>query len=428
MRKRINFLWITAFLLCLALAVLSAGCGNKEAATTGDSKEQGDVFKVGVLTSLSGAEVYGGNITKRGYDTWADTVNQKGGIKVGDKQYKVQMFYADDQSDPASGADAVERMITKDKVDFILGPYTSGVTLAAAPICEKYKVPMITGSAESPMIWQQKFKYTFGTIPAVNLTASYPVNTLVSDIPGGAKTMAILAVNDAFSKAVAESFKATAEKLGVKVVKYDIVPAGTDFTPLLGAIKGLNPDVVAVGGHEKEHMEVIKSAKSLGFLPKAFLMHYGVTNPDFVKNLGKDAEAVYGASTWTSDLDIADALFESSKKFVETYKTKWGDEPDYTATGCTVAGEVFGAALEKLGAKPPLSESDREAMVTVLEDIKVDTLYGATSFAKEGDNYHNNTGLEGLTIQIQGGAVKIVGPKDKKLAEPIYPAPAWDKR
>ncbi|GAW93026.1 branched-chain amino acid ABC transporter substrate-binding protein [Calderihabitans maritimus] len=337
----------------------------------------------------------------------------------------MKMFYADAQSDPAAGADAVERMITKEGVDFLLGPYTSGVTLGVAPIAEKYKVPMITGSAESPLIWQQKFKYTFGTIPAVNLTAISPIYTLAKK---GAKSIAIIGMNDAFSKATAEAFKGTAEKLGLQVVKYDIVPSGTDFTPLLSAIKELNPDIVAVGGHEKEHMEVIKAAKSLNFMPKAFLMHYGVTNPDFVENLGKDAEGVFGAAVWTIDIDLPDPLFGSTKEFAEGYRNRWGNYPDYTAAGCTVAGEMFEAALEKIGATPPLSEEEREALVAALEEVKLDTFYGTIDFASEGEWYHNNTGLKPLTIQIQNGEAKIVGPASAKMAEPVYPAPGWNER
>ncbi|MGB9826844.1 MAG: ABC transporter substrate-binding protein, partial [Desulfofundulus sp.] len=101
--------------LFLFLLVILAGCG----VNTKGQKEAGearDYFKIGVITSLSGPEVYGGNVTRRGYELWAETVNAKGGIKIGDKSYKVKLVYADDQSDPTAGADAVQRMITSEKV------------------------------------------------------------------------------------------------------------------------------------------------------------------------------------------------------------------------------------------------------------------------------------------------------------------------
>ncbi|MCL6558971.1 MAG: amino acid ABC transporter substrate-binding protein [Firmicutes bacterium] len=426
MSKKTLFKAVLALTLLFALSVVLAGCG---AGGQGGAGEKRDYYKIGVITSLSGSEVYGGNVTKNGYDLWAETVNAKGGIKVGDKSYQVKLVYADDQSDPTAGADAAQRMITSEKVDFILGPYTSGVTMSVAPILEKYKIPMITGSAESPLIWKQKFKYTFGTIPAIDLTGSTPIGTLVKEAQPAPKSIAIIGVNDPFSKAVAEAFKAAAEKEGLNVLKYDIVPAGTDFTPLISAIKGLNPDILAVGGHEKEHMEIIKASKSLGFMPKSFLMHCGITTPDFIKNTGKDGDYAIGAAVWTPDLEYKDPVFGSNKEYVELSKKKYGYTPDYTEAGCAVTGEIFAAALAKIGAAPPLSEEQREKLVQALEEIEIqDSLYGPIKFATDGNWYHNNTGLRALTIQMFGGKQVIVGPKEVEQRKLVYPAPAFNAR
>ena len=111
-----------------------------------------DEFKIGVITSLSGDLATGGSVTKRGYDLWAKAVNAAGGIEIGGKKYPVRLVYGDDQSQPAQAASAAERLAAQEKVDAVLGPYASGTTIAAAPVLEKYKVPMITGSAESPLI------------------------------------------------------------------------------------------------------------------------------------------------------------------------------------------------------------------------------------------------------------------------------------
>ena len=115
-----------------------------------------DYFKIGVITSLSGGLATGGNITKQGYDLWAAKVNEAGGIEINGKKYPVKLIYGDAQSEPSQAASAAERLATQEKIDCALGPYSSGVTLAAAPVLEKYKIPLITGSAESPLIWKQK--------------------------------------------------------------------------------------------------------------------------------------------------------------------------------------------------------------------------------------------------------------------------------
>ncbi|MGB3418717.1 MAG: ABC transporter substrate-binding protein, partial [Mesorhizobium sp.] len=120
------------------------------------ARAQAATFKAGVITSLSGENILGGNLTKQGYDLWADAINEKGGVEVGGDRFKVSMFYGDDQSNPATGADAAERLIVQNEVDVLFGPYTSGSTIAVQPICQKYQVPMISGSAESPNVWKAK--------------------------------------------------------------------------------------------------------------------------------------------------------------------------------------------------------------------------------------------------------------------------------
>lgn len=413
-----------ALLLALVMVVLVSGCSS----TIANRPENRDYFKVGVITTLSGPEVVGGNLTRRGYDLWAETVNAKGGIKIGDKRYKVKLVYADDQCDPTVGAEAAERMITKENVDFVLGPYASSPTLAAAPIMDKYKVPMITGSAESPEIWKNHFKFTFGVIPAVDLTARAPIEILVKAGKPSPKTIAIIGLNDPFSKATAEAFKKCAEKLGLKVVKYSIVPTGTDFSPLISAIKVLNPDIIAVGAGAKDGMEVIKASKSLDYMPKALIIHWGAASTEFVTNLGKDAEYIFGSTTFSRTQNFKDELYGSTKNYIEIFNKKYGTLPDYTETASAVTGEIFAAALKKINAKPPLTEKQREDLVKAIEEVRINTVYGPVRFETHGNWYHNNTGLEPLALQIRGGKYVIVGPQDFKENDLIYPTPSWKSR
>lgn len=395
----------------------------------GFSQEKRDFFKVGVVTSLSGELAFGGTVTKRGYDLWAETVNQLGGIEIEGKKYKVTLVYADDQSTPATAAVAGERLITQEHVDFILGPYASGTTLALAPITEKYKIPHITGSAESPLIWKRKFKYTFGTIPTVSLIAQASIQTLARDVTPKPKNIAILGIDDAFSKFAAEAFKSASEKEGMKVLKYEIVPEGSDYTPQISAIKALKPDLLAMGSHEKAAIEMIKIAKELKFNPKAFIQHYGMTTPDFRKGLGKDAEFVFGTSVWTPQMKhTGTVLFKTPKEYADAFKAKFGDEPEYTNAGSTAAGIAFQEALRAIKAKPPLTQEQKDALVAALERLNIMTFYGQVKFATEGDFYHCNAGLQPVALQYQEGKLVEVGPGKLRVVTPKYPTPTWDKR
>lgn len=393
------------------------------------AQEKRDFFKVGVVTSLSGELVFGGTVTKRGYDMWADTVNQQGGIEIAGKKYKVTLVYADDQSTPATAAVAGERLITQEKVDFILGPYASGPTLALAPITEKYKMPHITGSAESPLIWLRKFKYTFGTIPSVNLTAQAIIQTLAQDVLPKPKTIGIIGIDDPFSKFTAEAFKTASEKVGLKVVRYDIVPEGSDYTPSITAIKALKPEVFAMGNHEKAAIEMMKIAKELKFNPKAFVQHYGMTTPDFRKGLGKDCEYVFGNAVWTPNMKHQSAiLFKTTKEYADAFVAKFKTEPDYTEAGSTAAGIAFQEALRMIKAIPPLTQEQKDALIGALEKLNIMTFYGQIKFATEGDSYHCNAGLQPVALQYQGGKTVEVGPGKLRVVAPKYPTPTWDKR
>jgi branched-chain amino acid transport system substrate-binding protein len=386
------------------------------------------IFKVGVITSLSGDLATGGNVTKRGYDLWAEEVNKAGGIDIKGTKYKVKLFYGDAQSKPDQGASAAERLATQEKVDFVLGPYSSGVTLAAAPVLEKYKIPMITGSAESPLIWQQKFFYTFGTIPPVNYTGATPIKTLKGLTPAP-ETAVILGSNDTFSKATAEAFQAAAEAEGIKVRKFNIVPAGQDLTPFLSAVKVLKPDIVAFGGHDEELINLVKSLRQINYTPKALLMHYGVTEPAFVEALGKDADQVFGASVWTETVHAkGEILWPDAASYAKAAKAAFNVDADYTQAGSTVAGIAFQAALQSIGATPPMDEAEREALVKALEKIDIQTFYGRLKFATEGQYYHANIGITPLTVQIQNGKTVIVGPEKDAQTAPQYPMTEWDKR
>ncbi len=408
-----------ALLAILAALTMAAPAGAQDAR---------DFFKVGVVTELSGDLATGGNVTKRGYDLWAQAVNDASGIVVGGKKYGVKLYYADAQSNPSQGAAAAERLITQEKVDFILGPYSSGVTIAVAPVAEKYKVPMITGSAESPMIWRQKFLYTFGTVPPVNFTGAAAIQTLASLSPAP-RTAVVFGSNDTFSKATAESFEAAAKKANIKVLKFNIVPAGQDLTPLMSAVKGMKPDLVAFGGHDEELIKLVKGMHQIDFTPNALLMHYGVTEPAFVDALKGDANQVFGGAVWTATTKTqSKILWKDAPTYAAAAQKAFGVAADYTQAGSSAAGIAFQVALQQINATPPLSEAKRAELIKALEGVDVDTFYGKVKFATEGEFYHANVGLDPLTVQIQNGKVVAVGPKKDAEAASQYPMTPWSKR
>lgn len=409
----------------LGLGAAAVAAGSLGMPFVQTARAQAATFKTGVITSLSGENILGGNLTKQGYDLWAEAVNAKGGVEVAGERFPVEMFYGDDQSNPATGADAAERLIVQNEVDALFGPYTSGSTIAVQPICQKYQVPMVSGSAESPNVWKAKPEFNFGVIPAVDTTAGLSLGVLAQLSDPAAKTVAVIGVNEPFSKETGEGFRDGVKQAGLELVAYELVPPDGDLTPVISKIAALNPDVVAVGGHEEVLINVVKTSKSLNFRPKALIMHYGITNPAFAQALGGDADGTTGVVVWLPTVGYKDDLFGTAQDFAEMAEKKLGAEPDYTAAGCAASGLVLGDALKRLGKKPKLTPEDRVALKDAIAETDIETFYGPIKFEKEGDHYHCNIQPVPVLVQIQGGKTVAVGPKEAAAADYTYPLPAW---
>lgn len=389
------------------------------------SRAQAPTFKCGVITSLSGENIFGGNLTRRGYDLWAEVMNEQGGVEVAGERFMVEMFYGDDQSNPATGADAAERLIVQNEVCVLFGPYTSGSTIAVQPICQKYQVPMISGSAESPNVWKAKPEFNFGIIPAVDTSAGKSLGVLAQMSNPKAASAAVIGVNEPFSKETGEGFLQGAKDAGLEVVAYESVPASADLTPVISKIAALSPDLLAVGGHEEVLINVVKASKSLNYRPKGLIMHYGVTNPAFAQELGADADGTCGIALWLPNVPYRDDIFGTAAEYAERARNRWGNVPDYTEAACSASGLVFNDAVKRLGKKPPYTQEDRVALKDAIAATDITTFYGPIKFESEGDHYHDNIQPVPVLIQIKNGATAAVGPKESAEDELTYPLPAW---
>jgi len=383
-----------------------------------------DYFKIGVIVELTGDFARGGYDCKRGYDLWANTINEMGGIPIGGKKYTVQLVYYDAKSDPSQGAAATEKAITEG-CDFLLGPYSSAVTLGSGPICEKYEMPMITGSAESHRIPEQKFKWVFQILVTTKETPKAPMKVLAT-LP--VKTAAIIGADDAFSKGLAETFKKEAEAIGLTVVYYEIFPVDLkDLSPVISKIKALNPDVFIVAAHPENHIVAVRNSKELGFNPKIFLCHWGVDTPDFLGELKSDANYVVGVTMWSPKSAYEDPVFGTTAKLAEKYEVVYGLAPDYTAASCSATGVYFQKVVEELGVTPPFDAAKKAKLRDGIETISVKTSLGEVKFSTDPEHWHVNIGLAELLVVIQIKDVKPVpiAPEALKEMDIVFPKPPW---
>jgi branched-chain amino acid transport system substrate-binding protein len=378
-------------------------------------------FKVGAVLELSGADATGGELAKLGYQFGVDTINSKGGVSAGGKKYKLQMVVADSKGDPAGAADAITHLVEQEKVDAIFGAYTSGVQIAMNPICQKYQTPCIAGSAESPAIWAAKPQFAYGMIPSVDLTADKALKLIIDNAGTKPASVAVLGANEPFSKDAAAGFAKGAQEAGLNLMENSLFPPDADLTPIISGVSHKNPDILAVGGHDTVLIDVVKACKSAKWTPKAIIMHYGVTEPSFAKELAKDAEGVFGITDWVPEFPYKDDIFGTGKEFAAAYKAKNNADADYTAAGCTASVLVIQQALQKLGKAPGLSTGDKAKLNQLIAATDLQSFYGHIKFDSSGDHFHDNTQPPPVLIQIKKGQVVAVQPSNVSQGQFEYP-------
>lgn len=372
-----------------------------------------EVLKLGAAVSFSGKYAKEGELLKKGYELWKDRVNSQGGIKIGDKRYKVEIIYYDDQSDPKTTAKLVEKLITEDGVKFILGPYGSSQVFAAAGVVEKYGALMVQGGGASSKIYKQGYKHIFGVF---NIAPDYGKNLidLAVKLRPKPKTVAIVYEKDIFSEDAAKGALDAAKRHGLKVVLYEGYPKGAqDLSSLMLKIRAKKPDVVIGAGHFKDSVLVVKQLKQFKINPKFLGLTVGPPVPAFVKALGEDAEYIFGPVQWSKAFKYKDPLFGSTQEYVKAFREKYGEDPEYHAAGGTAAALTLQIALEEAGSL------DVKKVRRALLNMKVETFYGVIGFDETGKIVTKPMAV----IQIQKGKPVTVYPFEE--AKPVYPKPAW---
>ena len=373
------------------------------------------VIKLGCAISFTGAKSRSGKLYRDAYDMAVEQVNKNGGIKVGNDTYQLKIVYYDDKSDPTESSKLVEKLIAKDKVNFLLGPYSSGITIPDSLVAQRYKVPMIEGGGASGKIFSRGNKYIFGTLPPAGQYFKSTLEMLKTFNPAP-KTIAIIYADDKFDVSVAKGTSILANEMGFDVVLHEkFAEHATDFNSMLTKIKALKADVALVAGHTEESLNFTQQAKELNVSPKLIGMTVGPSEADFRKSLGKDAEYIYGVASWSKKMNFIGYLFNDTQEFIKLFKAKFNYDPDYHNASGIAGIATFKNAIEQAGTLDP------EKVRAAIAATSLSTIYGHVVFGKNGQ-------IKGTSVvlQILGGEVYQVYPHGVK--KPVYPFPSWKTR
>jgi len=410
--------WVRQCLaFCLASLMLVA-CGLPwSGGGAGD-----DTIVFGATIPITGPKAEEGRYTRDGYQFYIDTVNQLGGIVIGGKPYKVRLHYYDDASDPARVGPLYERLITQDRVTFLLGPYSSQLTVGAIPIAEKNRVPMVAAHGSAESLYSQDNRYTFSIIsPARNYLRGIIALVLAKD--PGVRTVALLGADEPFSHEVLDGAADYATEHNLAVVSQALYLLNTDdVRDLLATMKRNNPDLVLVAGHLQDAILIVRQAKQLGVSPKAIGFTSGPSTPEFRANLQKDADYIFGATQWTSALHYSGiGPWATPRDYTAAFEAAHRDyaQVPYQTAESTAALIAFQHAIEQAGSLDP------EAVRAALANLDIMTFYGRIRFDSRGVNIYKPMAVEQLQPD---GRIYTVFPADIAEKAALYPMPPWNRR
>jgi branched-chain amino acid transport system substrate-binding protein len=377
--------------------------------TPAPGRAQNKEVLVGGAISLTGrfAEPAGRQVNA--IHIWVDDVNAHGGL-LG---HKIKLELLDDKSDTQTAVKLYEKLITEDKVEVLLAPYSSAITEAVANINERYKMPFVAYGAAASPIWSKGRKYIFNIVPVAE---DYQKGSLHLAKEIGIKKIAIIGEDSLFPRQTGIGARQWANKLGLQIVLQENYPQKqTDFTALLEKCKALGAEAIISDSYFADAAAQVRQLRELNLNFKMFSGTVGPALPNFAKQLGPTAEYVLGFSNWEPLPDIL--KHPGMKEFIVEYEKRYGEKPNYHAGSTYGALQVTEAAIEKAGSFDPQKLRD------ALASIEVVTVFGRYKVNEKGMNQ-----IEGLTFQILDGKRRIVYPLELAETKAKLPLPPWDKR
>ena len=360
-----------------------------------------ETIKFGAPLPITGPLAPEALTKKQGYDLWANQVNLAGGINVAGKKMKVEIVYIDYQSNTPRAIQATERLITQDNVQFVFAPFGSGAAKAASTVAERYGVPMIAATASSSQVYDQGYKFLFGTFTP-NETLTNPLATIIRQRAPDVKRIAILARNDLFPLAIAQEMEKSAKDRGLEVVYFEKFAINTlDHSSALAQIKAANPQWIFATGYTNDLVLMRKQMTDQRIEAPVVTMIAAPAYQEFIDAAGKGAENISSAAWWHPAVRYKGIdIFGTTESYVKLFKDTYKADPDYAHASASVSGALFQIAIEKSGT------IDRQKVRDELAKMDVITFWGPVKFGPTGQI----TSLEPPVFQIQNAKPIVVHP------------------
>jgi branched-chain amino acid transport system substrate-binding protein len=405
---------LTAAALVAVGAMVLAACGSpdSEGSGSGGSADSKKPLTIGISLPLTGDFSQPGGEAKRGYEVWASMVNAKGGV-LG---RQVRLKIVDDASNQDTVVSDYTKLITQDKVDLVLGTFSSLLNFPASAVAEKNGYVFVEPAGGAPKMFDRNFTYLFFAQPATaphqaDVFVDYITSLPEADRP---KTAAYPTQDDPFTRPVIESMQQQLEAIGVKTVFSEVYPADTtNFQTIANTLKNKKPDLIAQGAVFEDGVGLVRSLKQLGYSPKALFQTSAPSNAgQYADGIGAaNTEGVFYTVSWNEQ-----AKTPLNPEFVAAYGKAYKD-----ALPAEDAADAFAAAQVLQAAAEATKGFDQDKIKDYLHSNEVETILGPLSWNDKGEPQGDF-----ILAQWQSGKVQVVGPKDAATSDTIvYPKPDW---
>jgi branched-chain amino acid transport system substrate-binding protein len=398
--------------LALSLAVAACGSSGSSSSSGGDSSSS-EPIKIGASVPLSGPLAGFGSFVKWGYEHAVAEANAKGGITIDGKKRKVKLILLDDKTDPNTTANNTQRLITRDKVDAMLGSCTPALVNAGALVADRQRVPLVTGCDPLGAFTSvKKWQYAWDLFFAEPELSALPFETL-KNLGYDSKTnhkFAILHDNGPDGQVVGGKLgPQTAAKYGYKVVMNQSFPTdATQFGSLVQQAKSTGADVVFVDAVTPQAIAIRKQMKAAGFTPKVLIMEKGGEPVQFAQALGKLSDGVLVGGYWDPSLP-----YPGAKTLSQEFEKETGNTSSQHIADSTTAAQVLLDAIARAGTTDKQKVNDAIA--------KTDKTYVAGPI-KFGPDHTAKLAL--VEDQWQNIKAVVVGPtKDVQTGQFMFPVP-----
>lgn len=398
-------------IVAIALTALMAitACGTQ---TTSGGTNTAPIV-IGASLSTSGDFSDDGAAFKQGYELWANQVNKNGGL-LG-RQVKLDLV--GDNSTPDQVTTNYQKLITVDKVDLTIGPYSSLLTKPASVVTNRYGYALIEGAGGAPSVFNRGIKGIYDvSVPVENLLLSF--GQMLAAMPADQRptTVAYATEDDPFTQPQVDKVKALLEGAGIKTVSYQVFPSETsDYQPIASKVINSHADVFIGGTHIQNSEAFIKIFRQQHYNPKAAMFTAG---PDvgapFVQAVGvANTEGIAFSNSWWPELNNS-----RNNAFVQAFTAAYNVKPDDISADSAEAfavGEVLQQAVTQCQC------TDNAKLIQTLNTGKFDSVQGPVQFNSVG----MNANLPAYLLQWQHGNVVCVYPTPPATATFEYPKPNW---